>query len=336
MKSIAFFNNKGGVGKTTLLCNVAAYLGLHQAQKVLVVDADPQCNATQLMVSEGEIINIYDNKNSFTIQSIIHPLSIGKGYSAEVKKTSVEKYGVDLLYGDPRLSLKEDLLSKDWQDSISGDIRGLRTSFLFRDLLDRCEDYDFVLFDMGPSLGSINRAVLLACDFFISPMSIDIFSLRAIENISTSLAEWRRRLELGLRQADPAALEDLPRRLSFELRFLGYVAQQYTQKKVDGVSRVVHSYEKIMRRIPKTIENEFVEKLHFRKVNIDYNLGTIPNLHSLVPMSQTARKPIFELKSKDGVRGAHFSKVADAHNLFEKIAVRLRENVVKLNNDKLA
>ena len=330
MRSIAFFNNKGGVGKTTLLCNVASYLGLHKNKNILVVDADPQCNATQLMVSEERIFEIYESKNSFTIQSVIHPLSIGKGYSDDIKTAWIENYGVDVLYGDPRLALKEDLLSKDWQDSISGDIRGLRTSFLFRDLLDKCNNYDYVLFDMGPSLGSINRAVLLACDYFISPMSIDIFSLRAIENISTSLAEWRRRLELGLKQADMAALEDLPQRLSFELRFLGYVVQQYTQKKVDGVSRVVHSYEKIMKQIPKTIEKEFVEKLHYNSTGIEYNLGTIPNLHSLVPMSQTARKPIFELKSKDGVRGAHFSKVSYAEELFGNIATRLEENVAKL------
>lgn len=81
MKSIAFFNNKGGVGKTTLLCNVAAFLAIEMKKKVLVVDADPQCNATQLMLGEEDVFELYDNSKSFTIYSIIHPLSIGKGYS---------------------------------------------------------------------------------------------------------------------------------------------------------------------------------------------------------------------------------------------------------------
>ncbi|WP_202813702.1 AAA family ATPase [Rhizobium ecuadorense] len=67
MQSIAFFNNKGGVGKTTLLCNLAAYLALIKKKKVLVVDADPQCNATQLMLDETEVLKIYDTANSFTI-----------------------------------------------------------------------------------------------------------------------------------------------------------------------------------------------------------------------------------------------------------------------------
>jgi cellulose biosynthesis protein BcsQ len=140
-----------------------------------------QCNATQLMLDEISVYDLYDDPKSFTIHSIIHPLSVGKGYAANLAPLLIEDYRVHLIPGDPRLALKEDLLSKDWQDAIAGDIRGLRTSFLFSQLLTRCQDYDYVLFDMGPSLGSINRAVLLACDFFLSPMSIDIFSLRAIE-----------------------------------------------------------------------------------------------------------------------------------------------------------
>jgi hypothetical protein len=128
MRSIAFFNNKGGVGKTTLLCNVAALLAIEKGKKILVVDADPQCNATQLMLDELKVFTLYDNQKSFTIHSIIHPLSIGKGYSETLEPIAVTDYSVDLIPGDPRLALKEDLLSKDWQDAIAGDIRGLRTS----------------------------------------------------------------------------------------------------------------------------------------------------------------------------------------------------------------
>lgn len=298
--------------------------------KVLVIDADPQCNATQLMLDEDEVFNLYDNSKNFTIYSIIHPLSIGKGYSSQINPLHVEDYGIDLVPGDPRLALKEDLLSKDWQDAISGDIRGLRTSYLFSDFLDRCDAYDLVMFDMGPSLGSINRAVLLSCGFFVSPMSIDIFSLKAIENISVALVEWRRRLRHGLEQAEQELLEDLPSQDGFRIKFAGYVAQQYIQKTTQGEKRAVASYEKIMRRIPKTIRSNFVDKLQGSDLGLVYEIGTIPNLYSLVPMSQTAHKPIFALKAKDGVRGAHFNKVKDAGKIYSDVTANLLSNLDSL------
>jgi cellulose biosynthesis protein BcsQ len=333
MQSIAFFNNKGGVGKTTLLCNVAAYLAIEMDKKVLVIDADPQCNATQLTLDEERVFRIYDNSKSFTIHSIIHPLSIGKGYSETIEPITVTDYDLSLIPGDPRLSLKEDLLSKDWQDAIAGDIRGLRTSFMFSQLLSRCAEYDFVLFDMGPSLGSINRAVLLACDFFVSPMSIDIFSLRAIENISAALVEWKKRLSHGLSQVDEQLLGDVPAGITFGIKFAGYVAQQYIQKTTTaGEKRAVVAYETIMKRIPKAIKLNFVDRLQPNETALKYEIGTIPNLYSLIPMSQTAHKPIFSLKARDGVRGAHFNKVRDAEGIFENVTVQLLKNLTGLTS----
>lgn len=328
MQSIAFFNNKGGVGKTTLLCNVAAYLALEKKKKVLIVDADPQCNATQLLLDDLEVFSLYDDNKSFTVHSIVHPLSIGKGYADTISPRKIADYGVDLIPGDPRLALKEDLLSKDWQDAIGGEIRGLRTSFLFSELLARCGKYDFVLFDMGPSLGSINRAVLLACDFFVSPMSIDIFSLKAIENIALALQEWKKKLANGLSQVDEELVGDVPHGGAFELKFAGYVAQQYIQKTREGEKRAVAAYEAIMRKIPKAIKSNFVDKLKMAKLDgASYEIGTIPNLYSLIPLSQTAHKPVFALRAKDGVRGAHFSKVKDAAEIYELIATNLLKNL---------
>jgi len=331
MQSIAFFNNKGGVGKTTLLCNVAAYLAMEKSKRVLVVDADPQCNATQLMLEEDDVLSIYDSSKSFTIHSVVHPLSIGKGYAEVLSPKSVPHYGIDLIPGDPRLALKEDLLSKDWQDAVAGEIRGLRTSFLFSDLLSRCSEYDFVLFDMGPSLGSINRAVLLACDYFVSPMSIDIFSLKAIENISIALQEWKKKLSNGITQVDESLRDDIPKGGAFDIMFAGYVAQQYIQKTTGGEKRAVAAYENIMRRIPKSIKAHFVEKLQQSDGGIKYEIGTIPNLFSLIPMAQTAHKPIFALRARDGVRGAHFTKVRDAESIYKKIAGQLLKNVAALS-----
>jgi cellulose biosynthesis protein BcsQ len=97
MKSIAIFNNKGGVGKTTLLANLASYLALRKERRVLIVDADPQCNITQLLFSDDEVDELYSSKATFTIDSVIRPLATGKGYSQQLRPIERPEYGLKIL-----------------------------------------------------------------------------------------------------------------------------------------------------------------------------------------------------------------------------------------------
>lgn len=328
MKSIAFFTNKGGVGKTTLTCNLAAYLATHKGKKILIVDADPQTNATQYMFKDSVLKEIYDKKSAFTIYSMARPLSQGKGFSTVNEFRTSPSFKVDVLLGDPRLALIEDTLASDWN---SGGVRGIRTTYMFREFLSKCEHYDYVFFDMGPSLGSINRAVLIACDYFVLPLSMDIFSIRATENISTWLREWKKRLEQqinALSDADETEIDDL----SFRLRLLGYVNQQYTAKRdASGERRAVKAYEKIMSAVPQAIEKTLMKDQPEPK-GLDYQLGSIPNLHSLIPMSQNSRKPVFDLKKADGIVGAHFTKVKESLDLFQGIAENFNRNLGVLDD----
>ena len=80
MESIAMFNNKGGVGKTTLLCNLAAYLCKARQKKVLVIDADPQCNSTTYALDEDEFYDVYYEPKRFTIADIVPSIEDGAGY----------------------------------------------------------------------------------------------------------------------------------------------------------------------------------------------------------------------------------------------------------------
>lgn len=325
-KSIAFFNNKGGVGKTTLLCNIAAYVANQYDARVLVIDADPQCNATQYMFDDKKLGYFYEETSSFTIYNVIRPLSLGKGYSRDLNVSSSPRFEVDVLPGDPRLALTEDLLAKDWGSAIGGDSRGMRTTLLFAELMKRCESYDYVFFDVGPSLGSINRAVLLASDYFIAPMSIDIFSVKAIENISAWMTKWRKQWSVGVVNIDDP--EEVDTSLARNLHFIGYVSQQYIAKAdTKGTKRAVNAYERIMKQFEEVVAQELSETTPLALPGEKFDLGAVPNLHSLIPLSQSARAPVFRLKAADGVRGAHFSKVKDSRETFGSVAEEIVNRV---------
>ena len=321
MKSVSFFNNKGGVGKTTLLCNVAAYISLHEGKKVCVVDADPQCNATQYFFDEETIDKIYSDDTSFTIYKVIEPLVYGEGYNKKIVTRRARRFGVDVIVGDPRLALTEDLLAKDWGEAKAGEVRGIRTSLVFSALLEKLTDYDYVFFDVSPSLGAINRSIMLSSDYFISPVSLDIFSLKAFENIARWIEEWWREWGRGLENVKRR--DSIPDLHSGKPNFIGYVTQSYLAKRdSQGQKRAVQAYENIRSQIDGIItKNGLSDGMD----EADYEIGTVPNLFSLVPMSQSNHTPIFALGARDGVVGAHFSKVKDSKAIFEKVSKGLLE-----------
>lgn len=327
MKSIAFFNNKGGVGKTTLLCNLAAHFSLQERKKVLVIDADPQSNATAYLLPNETIQKIYSDPKLTNLYEYYEPIARGKGFPDQLPLiVKSPRFGVDLVPGHPRFALREDLLAKDWGDTLIGDDRGLQTTFTFSHLLNTsAQNYDYVFIDMGPSLGAINRSILLAADHFLTPMSADLFSLMAIENIILSLKTWRDELTAGLdffERKNGFRYSQDHTEIKWKIVFLGYVMQQYKAKSVRGELRAVASYDKIIQKFPADIAE--LEHMFGLNDNASADLGKFPSLYSLVPMSQTANAPIFSLGSADGVVGAHFAKVDESKAMFAEIANRVR------------
>ncbi len=331
MVSIAMFNNKGGVGKTTVLCNLAGYFSQELHKKVLVVDADPQCNSTTYVLDEESFLSVYFDKKRFTINDIILPLRTRGTYIDEnkIKVIQSEGFGFDILPGSPKLAMSEDFLSGDWKDIKASEIRGIRSNMLFFDLLRKCSHYDYVFFDMGPSLGAINRAILLACDYFITPMSSDIFSILALENIGASLIEWKTKFNNTITNIVPEEREGLEgMNAQCHIKFLGYIYQQYITKTSDGNKRIVHAYEEILKQLPAQIEEHLVKTINGTECgDISYELGSIPNFYSLIPMSQSSHNPVFLLTNADGVVGAHYQKVREYGRIMKALAKSVDTNV---------
>lgn len=323
MKSLAFFNNKGGVGKTTLLCNMAAYFSQELGKKVCVVDCDPQCNASQYLFNdetlEGTLASPSEN-----VEALFSGLMEGEGHAGRVPVKRSGAFSVDVVCGSPSLSLAEDFLAKEWAGL--NNVRGLSSTLVFINALEKLSDYDYVFFDVSPSLGAINRAVLLSCDFFISPMSIDVFSLKAFENISRWMSNWKEEWGYAVNSPQLKTSTVLEKAKAIKgAGFIGYVSQQYIAKRdSSGERRPVKSYDEIIQQIDEQIRQHFTGDLQPPR---PFEIGKIPNLHSLAPMSQSRRKPIFSLTGKDGVVGAHFAKVKEAKEIFSDVSTKTLERV---------
>lgn len=328
MKSVGFFNNKGGVGKTTLICNLAASLARTKGCKVLLIDADPQCNASAYLLPESELESILLDTGHFSLDSFYEPIRRGQGYPDQIPSIQhSDRFGIDLIVGDPKLSIREDLLSTDWSATRNGEPRGFQTTYAIKELIGRLQDYDYVLVDMGPSLGALNRSVLLAVDYFVMPLSVDIFSLMAVQNIINSLENWKQSLaDANDRHArnEGGAFVIAGEPVGWKLQFAGYVMQQYRAKSVAGVRQAVDAFERIIGK-----QREELTKLCiFFDVNPNQvDLGEIPTLSSVVPLSQQAHAPIFDLNSKDGIVGSQYTRVAEAGEFFHEIADRFLERL---------
>ncbi|MFN3188769.1 MAG: ParA family protein [Candidatus Paceibacteria bacterium] len=325
MQSVAFFNNKGGVGKTTLLCNVAAYFSQEMGKKVCVLDCDPQCNASQYLFDDSKLESILDIPAE-NIEYLFAGLIAGTGHAPKIPIKRSASFSVDVVCGSPGLSMAEDFLAEEWASLNTQ--RGLSSSLAFKKALSHLDDYDYVFFDVSPSLGAINRAVLLSCDYFVSPMSIDIFSLKAFENISRWMSKWRAHWDYSVNSPQLDVNNELVKEAkNLEgAQFLGYVSQQYIAKRdASGERRPVKSYDEIIQQIDGQIAEHFSGSLKPPK---PFEIGKIPNLHSLAPMSQSNRKPIFALTGRDGVVGAHFAKVKEAKEIFSEVAREIARRVV--------
>ncbi len=338
MKSIAFFNNKGGVGKTTLSCNIASFLNERIGKRVLLIDADPQCNSTQSILSDEICEKIYlsEDKNFKTIYSFVMPLEEGESrinLQNEPILASSNRFLTDIIPGHPRLSIIEDRLSEAWSRSQGGDIGGVRVTNWCNQLLINFKDrYDIIIFDIGPSLGALNRTVLLSSDYILTPFGCDIFSLLGIKNISQWVKNWNTLYERAIdfvNDQSPGTIDKFPiiETTKNKFRLVGYSVQQYVSRSFKDGQRPVKAYDKIMQQIPSTITNslDFLIPQYIKKQNLE--LGHIPYLYSLVPMAQSAKAPIHKLESKDGLVGSQYQQVKDYADLMENVCTKLLGNM---------
>ncbi|HMQ61408.1 MAG TPA: AAA family ATPase [Flavilitoribacter sp.] len=310
MHKIVFFNNKGGVGKTTTVYNLA-HMFAELDYTVLVADFDPQSNLTSMFLDTDRLIETLEDNSGLTILDAITPIAEGAGYQGVHVEKVADKIG--LIIGNLALSLYEDKFSDAWLKCLDGDVYAFKVISSFKTILEDAAakiGADILLVDIGPNLGAINRTALLSVDSVIIPVASDLFSLQGIKNLGKTLVNWRSGWEKR-KSAYTKNPQDIPTDIASPR---GYIVMQYSAKE----KRPVKAYLRFANRIPK-VYSEFVLRTHSgaERVDDDPNcLGLLKHYYSLAPMSMEAGKPIFLLKPGDGAIGAHVQAVKKAYQDF--------------------
>jgi cellulose biosynthesis protein BcsQ len=325
---LTFFNNKGGVGKTSLIYHLA-WMFASLRKRVVAVDLDPQANLTAAFLDEDRIEAIWNNKTQgSTIFQCVKPLT-GVGDIAEpvLQTISTDLY---LLPGDVNLSGYEDALSNEWPNSMGDNnlYRPMRILSSFWQVMQIAAEKiqaDIILVDIGPNLGAINRSVLVATDYVVIPLGADLFSLQGLKNLGPTLKSWKnlwqKRLDNWKGCAESQSHSDF-RLPQGKMQPIGYLCQQHGVR----LDRPVKAYDKWVNRIPNVYRESVLGKQPdgtVKQMDDPYCLATIKHYRSLIPMAQEQRKPIFNLTSADGAIGSHATAVQDAKKDFKQLAEKI-------------
>jgi cellulose biosynthesis protein BcsQ len=299
-KKLVFFNNKGGVGKTTLAYNVAVKFA-EMGYKTVMVDLDPQCNLSRLSLGDS-----FENSLFSGVQKTIYDVLRGVvvGGSDIDKSVSFEKVGKNnnlfILPGSLKLSEYENSLISAYGEAAQGSERGFFvTSAIDRFLSDKglSEEIDIFIIDTSPNLNLLNRVIFLGSDYFVTPLMPDGFSVQGIENLGVTFEAWKNNWKKTAKVL--AKDKDISHAmvLDGEGLFIGYIVNsynQYSQKPIKSNRQWIDEIPSYIKKYlsEKHCRNGLVEKSHKEILALIKDYGQLP------PRSQVVNKAIFNLDPK--------------------------------------
>ncbi len=326
---LTFFNNKGGVGKTSLVYHLA-WMMSDIGYRALACDLDPQANLTAAFLNEDRLEKLWDEDNegsAKTILQCVRPLT--KVGDIKTPKLVEITSKLCLIPGDLALAGFEDTLSSEWPNALGSSelFRPFRILSAFSTVMQSgAEEMNasIILADVGPNLGAINRSALIATDHIIVPLGADLFSLQGLRNLGPTLDRWRQdwqRRRANWEQPDFSLPDG-------GMETVGYIVQQHGVR----LNRPVRAYDKWVNRMPEEYARNLCGDSNgpypaTPAQDEEHALATVKHYRSLAPMAQEARKPIFHLTTADGAIGSHAAAANDARRDFRDLARKIIQRI---------
>lgn len=336
-KIVTIFNNKGGVGKTTLTYHLAHALG-EQGNNVLLMDLDPQCNLTIFALEMEKIHEIWEPEDRYvddfditrkadgeealelmtdSPRSIHFTLKPTEDGTADLNKLPPPvrlSDNVDLLPGRLTLHLYEAKIGERWGGIYQGDPLAIRTATRVRQLAHEyaaANGYNIVIFDTSPSLGALNRNLLTLTDGFIIPCSPDLFSVYGIRNIGNALQIWKKQFDTIFQLLSDNKRNSFPDKF---VKLMGYTL--FNAKKYDGLNdlQLAKAHFHYAKQIPETIKNFIDSGITFDNdeyLNKSMGDNSIIHTHNTFPsMSQKYHRPMWQLPECGVLEAGDISTIA--------------------------
>lgn len=340
MKKIVFFNHKGGVSKTTSAFHLG-WMIANKGHKVLLVDADPQCNLTALILG-NKFDDFYedDTTKNQNLMDGVNPAFSGSPTPIKAVECvrAVRNANLYLLPGHMNLSEYDAQLNFAFtasQTMIS--LQNLPGAF--NDLITKTAesiDAEYVLIDLNPGLSTINQDLFLISDGFIVPTNPDTFSLMALKSLATILPRWVNWKNNNINSFSHSAYP-LP---SGTPKFIGEIPQRFNIR--NGVATTPFRI-KLGQLSQQTVEL-FVPALKakgmmfpdevYNSSGIDpqnYFLEEIKDFQGLAPKSLSSNVPVFELTDEElGTTGAALESQKDNRETFRTIYNNIAEKVISI------
>ena len=345
-KSIAFFNNKGGVSKTTTCFNLGWMLA-NRGHTVILVDADPQCNLTGMVLdlSEADALDrFYAEHPDRNLKDALEPAFASRPKPL-VPVDCVQVAACDRLFLIPgHVGLAEDEVSLGIAQQLSESVQALKNlpgsfTHLFA-LTAQHYEADYVLIDLSPGLGSINQNLVATADYFIVPASPDVFSVMAIDSLARVVPKWMN-WAANAAKLDALSTADYPFPEP-RLKFLGLIVQRYRLRSGEPTQAFRRYFDELDDAIHQTLIPAFRRSgLLFPQKTYDdaglegsLRLASVPDFNTLIANSQQSRKPVFSLTKDDLQRGGIVWDIQKENiDKFEEVFADLAASVESLTSD---
>ena len=303
-----------------------------KGKRVLLVDCDPQCNLSALLLR--------DDFDSYYTDIETQNMNIKDGLRVAFESRPTPIVAIDcfvpqanqnliLLPGHMDLSEYEPSLSLAMNNNNS--MTALQNlPGALHELIRLCAeryDVDYVFIDVNPGLSALNQVAFTSSDAFIVPTNPDPFSLMALKTLLKVLPRWKNWAD-STRPILFSASYPLP---EAKMKFLGEINQRFNRRK----GKPAASYQGTIDEIKRFVANDFVHELAtFDMIypRSDYHMADIPDFGAMLQKANDLGVPVYELKDSEIPGGASFenttAKRDEIKDIFSSIADIILEIVV--------